>query len=108
MPHKIIHIYILLCLQSYNTTSCCIYVTDPNVQVIIATDALVVGIDFPNMEDIINLECKHPNLRKQCKDRVGRPGGDISESCGITYITKATMDIAKKMVEKWPSKASGK
>ena len=59
-----------------------------------ATDALVVGIDFPNVEDVIDLDCR-PNHGKQCKGRAGRPGGEVRNPRGITYVTKATLDKAK-------------
>ena len=107
-PHKIVRIYNSLCLPPYNTTTRRVFIEDPNVQVIIATDALVVGIDFPNVDDVIDLDCKHPNLGKQRKGRMGRPGGNVKEPRGITYVTKATMDKAKKMVEKRPSEDGGK
>ncbi|KAF9524237.1 hypothetical protein CPB83DRAFT_898094 [Crepidotus variabilis] len=69
------------------------------MQIILATDALVVGIDFPNVEDVIDLDCTHPNHGKQRKGRAGR-GENVKDPRGITYVTKATMEKAKKMLEK--------
>jgi len=56
-PHRIICIYNSLCLPSYNVTSPRLFIDDPSVQITIATDALVVGIDIPNVEDVIDLDC---------------------------------------------------
>jgi hypothetical protein len=107
-PHKIVRIYNSLCFSNYNTATRRIFIEDPNIQVIVATDALVVGIDFPNVEDVVDLDCRHPNHGKQRKGRAGRPGGDVKNPRGITYVTKATLDRAKKMVARWPSHDGGK
>lgn len=107
-PHKAIRIYNSLCFPTYNAETRRLFVEDPSTQVIIATDALVVGIDFPNVEDVIDLDCKHPNHGKQRKGRAGRAGGNVKEPRGISYVTKATMEKAKKMVEKQPSYDGGK
>lgn len=71
------------------------------MRIIIATDTLVVGIDFPNVEDVINIECKHPNHGRQQKGRAGRQGDDVRGSRGVTYVTKSMMHRAQKMVEKY-------
>lgn len=103
-PHKVICLYNSLCFPSYNSDTLCLFLEDRNTQIIIAMDALVVGIDLPNVKDIVDLDCKHPNHGKQCKGRAGRPRGDIQEPKCITYVTKATMDKARKMVAEWPSR----
>ena len=107
-PHKLVRIYNSLCFSNYNTVTRDIFIDDPNIQVIVATDALVVGIDFPNVEDVIDLDCRHPNHGKQRKGRAGRPGGKVRNPRGITYVTKATLERAKKMVARWPSHDGGK
>ncbi|KAF8798687.1 P-loop containing nucleoside triphosphate hydrolase protein [Phlegmacium glaucopus] len=107
-PHKLVRIYNSLCFSNYNADTRRLFVEDPNLQVIVATDALVVGIDFPNVEDVIDLDCRHPNHGKQRKGRAGRPGGEVRNPRGITYVTKATLDKAKRMVVKWPSHDGGK
>jgi hypothetical protein len=106
-PQKVIRIYNSISFSSYNTATRRLFVDDPDTQITIATDALVVGIDFPNVEDVIDLDCHHPNHGKQCKGRAGRPGGNVRNPRGITYVTKATMEKAK-MVEKRPSHDGGK
>ncbi|KAF8962189.1 P-loop containing nucleoside triphosphate hydrolase protein, partial [Flammula alnicola] len=107
-PHKLVRIYNSLCFPSYNADTRRLFVNDQEMQIIIATDSLVVGIDFPNVEDVVDLDCKHPNHGKQRKGRVGREGGTVKDGRGITYITKATMDKAKKMVENQSVIDSGK
>ena len=56
-----------------------LFVADPSTQIIIATDSLVVGIDFPNVEDVVDLDCRHPNHGKQRKGRSGRAGGNVKD-----------------------------
>lgn len=107
-PSKVIRLYNSLCFPSYNSETRRLFVEDSNTQIIIATDALVVGIDFPNVEDVIDLDCRHPNHGKQRKGRAGRPGGNVINPRGITYVTKSTMEKARKMVEKPGSFAGGK
>ena len=107
-PQKTVRIYNSLCFCSYNTVTRSLFVKDPAMQVIIATDALVVGMDFPNVADVVDLDCKHPNHGKQRKGRVGRQEGDVIDPRGITYVTKATLEKAKKMVEARPDHDGGK
>lgn len=99
-PSTVVRLYNSLCFSSYNMASRRLFVADPSTQIIIATDSLVVGIDFPNVEDVVDLDCRHPNHGKQRKGRSGRAGGNVKDPRGITYVTKATMEKAKKMVEK--------
>lgn len=73
-PYKIIRLYNSICFPSYNSATRHL-TEDPDTQIIIATDSLVVGMDFPNVEDVADLDCKHPNHGKQRKGRAGRPGG---------------------------------
>lgn len=108
-PSTVIRLYNSLCFSSYNIKSRSLFVADLSTQIIIATDSLVVGIDFPNVEDVVDVDCRHPNLGKQRKGRTGRAGGNVKDPRGITYVTKATMEKAKKMVEKYkPSDHGGK
>ena len=107
-PQKVTRLYNSLLFATYNLSTRQLFINDPNIQIIIATDSLVVGMDFPNVEDVIDLDCHHPNHGKQRKGRAGRPGGNVRSPRGITYVTKATMDKAHKMVEKYPSHDGGK
>ena len=107
-PSTVIRLYNSLCFSSYNMESRHLFVADPSTQIIIATDSLVVGIDFPNVEDVVDLDCRHPNHGKQRKGRSGRAGGNVKDPRGITYVTKATIEKAKKMVEKHKLADGGK
>ena len=107
-PQKVIRLYNSLSFTTYNLSTRHIFTNDSNVQIIIATDSLVVGMDFSNVEDVIDLDCHHPNHGKQRKGRAGRPGGNVKSPRGITYVTKATMEKARKMVEKYPLHDGGK
>ncbi|TFK35919.1 hypothetical protein BDQ12DRAFT_668286 [Crucibulum laeve] len=64
--------------------------------------------DLPNVADAVELGGDHPNHGKQCKGHMGRFGGDVKDPCGITYVTKAMLNKAKKMVQKHPSESGGK
>jgi Helicase conserved C-terminal domain len=101
-------LYNSLSFATYNLSTRLLFINDPDIQIIIATDSLVVGMDFPNVEDVIDLDCHHPNHGKQRKGRAGRPGGNVKSPRGITYVTKATMDKAHRMVKKHPSYDGGK
>ena len=63
-PQKIIRLYNSLSFVTYNLSTRHLFINDPNVQIIIATDSLVVGMDFPNVEDVIDLDCHHLNHGK--------------------------------------------
>ena len=63
-PQKIIRLYNSLSFITYNLSTRHLFINDPNVQIIIATDSLVVGMDFPNVEDVIDLDCHHLNHGK--------------------------------------------
>lgn len=97
-PQKKIRFYNLLCFASHNKKTRQLFVEDPSVQAIITTDALLVRIDFPNVEDVIILKCDHPNQDKQRCGRANHPGGNVQNAWGITYVTKGIMDRARRMV----------
>ncbi|KAF4583643.1 hypothetical protein EYR38_002398 [Pleurotus pulmonarius] len=98
-PHKRVRrLYNSMCFPSHNIATCQTFVDDPNVGIIIATDAMVVGFDFPNVDDVVILGCAHPNRDVQCKGRTGRPGGHVRNPRGITYVTKAMLANAQKLL----------
>ncbi|KAJ7572431.1 P-loop containing nucleoside triphosphate hydrolase protein [Mycena floridula] len=82
-PRIGVRIYNDICDPKNRTKTRTMFLKDPQMQVIIATDSLIVGIDLLNVQDVVNLGCKHPNHDNQK---------------GITYVSKAMMERAKKMV----------
>ena len=52
---------------------------DPNLQVVIATDSLKVGNDFPNVADVVVLNPKDPNDIVQKTGRAGRDRRLVSD-----------------------------
>ncbi|KAJ7587569.1 hypothetical protein C8J56DRAFT_1050794 [Mycena floridula] len=90
-PRIGVRIYNGICDPKNHTKMRTMFLKDPQMQVIPATDSLIIGIDLPNVQDVVNLGCKHPNHDNQKRGRTGRPGG-------ITYVSKAMMERAKKIV----------
>ncbi|KAF9491307.1 hypothetical protein BDN71DRAFT_1351595, partial [Pleurotus eryngii] len=106
-PQKRIRVYNSLSFPTYNQSTRGLFEVDPDIDTVIATDSLVVGFNFSNVANVIILGCAHPNRDVQCKGRTGCPGGHIKDLCGITYITKATLMNAQKLLDSGsPSKTS--
>lgn len=73
---------------------------DPVCQVVIATDILMVGMDFPNVDDVILLgEPKDVNELLQKIGRAGRDHTVANKPRGIVYITKKATETAKALLE---------
>ncbi|KAJ3979104.1 P-loop containing nucleoside triphosphate hydrolase protein [Lentinula detonsa] len=74
-------LYCSLYSDKYNKTSRDIFVNDVSCQFLITTDALKVGNDFPNVDDVINIEPEDPSDILQKGGRAGqvlKPGRDDS------------------------------
>ena len=91
--------YCSLCFAAYNERTRQLFVEDPNLQVLIATDSLKVGNDFPNVADVVVLNPKDPNDIVQKTGRAGRVRGLVSDPRGIVYVTKAQVERAKSLIE---------
>jgi len=64
-------------------------------RVIVATDILMVGIDFPDIDDVVIVG--HPPHTNDYIQKIGRAGRDLSlvaNPRGITYVTGSTMTVA--------------
>ncbi|KAL0060281.1 hypothetical protein AAF712_012944 [Marasmius tenuissimus] len=70
--------YCSLFSKEYNGTTCSLFINDPKLKVIICTDALKVGNDFPNVADVIILNATNVNDVLQKLGRAGRRYGLIN------------------------------
>jgi len=64
-------------------------------RVIVATDILMVGIDFPDIDDVVIVG--HPSHTNDYLQKIGRVGRDctlVSNPRGIMYITSHAMTMA--------------
>ncbi|KAJ3991232.1 P-loop containing nucleoside triphosphate hydrolase protein [Lentinula boryana] len=84
----------------YNKRSRDLFVNDLNCQVLISTDALKVGNDFPNVDDVIVIEPQSPDDILQKGGRAGRklPFLTPGPHC-ICYFSESTMKRAKAVIQ---------
>ncbi|KAK7687037.1 hypothetical protein QCA50_009537 [Cerrena zonata] len=71
---------------------------DPETQIIVATDALMVGIDLPNVQDVIVLLPKTLDEALQKVGRAGRNRSIVIDARGIIYVTNQSLQDAKSIV----------
>ncbi|THU82398.1 hypothetical protein K435DRAFT_766589 [Dendrothele bispora CBS 962.96] len=84
---------------SYNTDSRNMFINNSVTQVLITTDALKVGNDFPNINDAICINPETPEDVLQYGGRAGRR--EIRSGPGpraISYFTQSTVDRAKAVL----------
>ncbi|KAG9221254.1 hypothetical protein CCMSSC00406_0008911 [Pleurotus cornucopiae] len=73
--HDRFRMYCAPCASSYNKETRDLFEHDPNLQVVLATDALKVGNNWPNIADAVIINPKNPNDIVQKGGRVGRQPG---------------------------------
>ncbi|KAJ3973395.1 P-loop containing nucleoside triphosphate hydrolase protein, partial [Lentinula raphanica] len=98
---KRFRIYCSLYPDNYNKRSRTTFIHDRSCQFLISTDALKVGNDFPNVEDVVVLDPFDPADALQKGGRAGRrpPYTDPGPRC-ICYFTQATVDRADAILKK--------
>ncbi|KAK7688667.1 hypothetical protein QCA50_008205 [Cerrena zonata] len=69
-----------------------------DTQVIVATDAMMVGIDLPNVEDVLVLSPENLDEFLQKIGRAGRSQLIVMKARGIAFITKQAIQLAKKII----------
>jgi superfamily II DNA helicase RecQ len=75
-------------------------------QIIIATNILMVGINFLNIADVLVIKAKDPN---ECHQKVGRAGRDsslVNNPRGIIYLTKKEIEDAEAIINGSQKKTS--
>jgi superfamily II DNA helicase RecQ len=94
------HLYTSLFLSTFNEETHWLFVEDDELQIIIATDALKVGLDFPNVADVVVLNSLNPNDIVQKVGCCGRQRG-VDNPRGIVYFSQTIWQRAKKWNEEW-------
>ncbi|KAJ3742884.1 hypothetical protein DFH05DRAFT_1526381 [Lentinula detonsa] len=97
---KRFRLYCSLYSREYNRTSRDMFVNDSDCQVMITTDALKVGNDFPNIDDVVVIDPEDPSDILQKGGRAGRrPPYSTPGPCCICYFTEATISRAKAVLK---------
>lgn len=98
-PYRFIRTYSALKWNDFNEATLQRFREDHDAMIIIATDTLMVGVDLPNVEDVVLAVA--PETPDEMLQKIGRAGRDtarVSHARGIVYMAKDTMDIARKQV----------
>jgi hypothetical protein len=97
-PHHM-RLYTAIFTSDYNAETRTKFVHDNAQQIIISTDALKVGNDFPNVADVVVLNSRDPNDIVQKTGRAGRDPGIVKDPRGIVYFPKSLQQRAQKLVD---------
>ena len=93
---RIIRMYNAVNWPAHNVETQEFFRNDPKCRIIIATDILMVGVDFPNVQDVIVLgEPPDANNYFQKIGRAGRNRKLVPDPRAIIYITKSAEKNAK-------------
>jgi superfamily II DNA helicase RecQ len=92
-------LYTAIFTSDYNAETRTKFIHDHEQQIIISTDALKVGNDFPNVEDIMVLNSRDPNDIVQKTGRVGRDPSIVIDPRGIVYFPKGLQQRAQKLID---------
>lgn len=65
---RVRRLYNSMCFPSHNIATCQTFVDDPNVGIIIATDAMVVGFDFPMLTTWSYLDVRIPTVMSNARE----------------------------------------
>lgn len=107
-PCTFIRTYNALKWSDFNEVTLRVFREDSGTMVIIATDTLMVGVDLPNVEDVILATA--PDTVDEMLQKIGRAGRDstrVRGARGIVYVTKKTLEAARKQVCKDGEKTTG-
>ncbi|KAI0713538.1 P-loop containing nucleoside triphosphate hydrolase protein, partial [Earliella scabrosa] len=93
---KRVRLYNALNWPSYNAETRRLMLEDDDAQIIIATAAFMVGIDLPNIADVIILgPLQSADEHVQWEGRAGRDPRVVADARCITLVTKKTMQTAR-------------
>jgi hypothetical protein len=93
------HLYTAIFTSDYNAETRTKFVNDNEQQIIISTDALKVGNDFPNVADVVVLKSRDPNDIVQKTGRAGRDPSIVKDPRGIVYFPTGLQQRAQKLVD---------
>ncbi|PIL25360.1 hypothetical protein GSI_13250 [Ganoderma sinense ZZ0214-1] len=95
-----IRLYNSLNWPSYNTRTRELMRNDPNIYIIIATASFMVGVDLPNIQDVILVqEPENADEWVQWGGRAGRDSSLVKDARVITYVTKKGPKTAQSLLE---------
>ena len=95
IQHEQIRMYNALNWPDYNLETRELMRKPGGCQVIVATDILMVAVDFPDINDVVIIG--HPPNVNDYLQKIGRAGRDhalVSDPCGIIYITSHATKVA--------------
>ncbi|KAJ3553133.1 hypothetical protein NM688_g3778 [Phlebia brevispora] len=107
-PVKRIRMYNSLNSPEYNEETRRLFQEDFDMQIVIATNALIVGIDLRNVEVVILARRpKHPDEENQKKGRAGRDKEIVKNPVCEVYWGKNDLAIARAMLDGTNIKKAG-
>ncbi|KAF7800028.1 hypothetical protein EIP86_011271 [Pleurotus ostreatoroseus] len=87
--------------SSYNDESRDLFRNNLEMHILIATDCLMVGVDFPNVQDVVIVgEPAELDEEEQKKGRAARDRTVVPKGRGILYYTQNAMKTAHQIVKK--------
>lgn len=99
-PLKRIRIYNALNWPDYNTESRRLFDEDSSLQVLLATNSLMVGVDLRSVQDVYILGApKHPDEEKQKGGRAGRDATLVKDPRCIVYFGKKDKITARAVID---------
>ncbi|KAH9917525.1 P-loop containing nucleoside triphosphate hydrolase protein [Amylocystis lapponica] len=100
VPTIAIRLYNSLNWPDYNTETLRLFQHDPECSIIVATDTLMVGVDLPNVEDVVLPEIpRDPDEELQKIGRAGRNWRMVHGARGIVYVTQQNVKDARALLQ---------
>ncbi|KAI0360868.1 P-loop containing nucleoside triphosphate hydrolase protein [Trametes cingulata] len=97
---KRLRLYNALNRQSYNAETRRLMQYDPDTQIIIATASFMVGLDLPNIKDVVVVgNLANADEHVQWQGRAGRDPSVVRDARFITYVTKKAMQTARALCD---------
>ncbi|KAI1787621.1 P-loop containing nucleoside triphosphate hydrolase protein, partial [Ganoderma leucocontextum] len=97
---KRVRMYNALNWPSYNTETRRLMEHDPDAQIIVATASFMVGLDLPNIADVVIIGALvSADEHIQWEGRPGRDPAIVKDARCITYVTKKTVQTARALLD---------
>ncbi|OSD02979.1 P-loop containing nucleoside triphosphate hydrolase protein [Trametes coccinea BRFM310] len=97
---KRIRMYNALNGPDYNAETRRLMVEDPDAQIIVATSSFMVGLDLPNIQDVVVVgNLTNADEHVQWQGRAGRDPRMVTDARFITYVTKKAIKTARALCE---------
>lgn len=108
-PTRTIRLYNSLFWPEYNADTLALFRNTGECRVIIATDVLMVGVDIPDVDDVVLANgAGAPDELFQKIGRAGRNRALVSEPRGIVFFTKKQAKTARQIIDgNMPKKSKG-